>query len=77
VAKSNYDHALIALLGVFLQQKKKTAFLGLDGLSSTKTLLTAAYARFPIRKRYQLVDSLLGLVANNINSKEVHIDHLL
>jgi hypothetical protein len=65
------------LLAVFLQQKHKTTFLGLTALNSTKPLLAAAYSRFPIRKRFQMIDSLLGLIANNMDRKEVRVPHLL
>lgn len=65
------------MLAVFLQQKHKTTFLGLSALNDTKPLLTAAYSRYPIRKRFQLIDGLLGLIANNMSRKEVQVVHLL
>lgn len=40
-------------------------------------LLNAAYSRFPIRKRFQLVDGLLGLIAHNINRQQVSVQHLM
>ncbi len=75
--KSNFDHATIALLLVFKGQAKKTTFVTVEVLDSTKDLLVNAYNRFPIRKRFQLVDSILSLISNNINKEEVSIDFLL
>ena len=76
LSKSNYDHALIALLMVFLQQRKRTQFLTRDLLESSKYLLTSGYSRYPIRKRFQLVDSLLNLISNNLNFSSITIEAL-
>jgi hypothetical protein len=77
LAKTNYDHALIALIGVFPHQQSCTSFLGKEQIDSTLPLLSAAYSRFPIRKRFQLVDGLLGLIAHNINRQQVPVPHLM
>jgi hypothetical protein len=58
---------------VFRHQQHSTSFLGKEELESTLPLFSAAYSRFPIRKRFQLVDGLLGLISRNINRQQVSV----
>lgn len=65
----NFDHALVALLLVFQGQNRKTEFLTKALLERSSKLCHNAYARYPIRKRCQMIDSLLSLVRNHRNPK--------
>lgn len=40
-------------------------------------LLRKGYVRYPIRKRYQLVDSLLVMLQRHINRDQVTVESLL
>lgn len=73
----NYDHALIALILIFPGIKRKTEFLSLDLLERMSKLCNNAYGRYPIRKRYQMVDSMLDLIANQRNLEQVGLEPTL
>jgi ADP-heptose:LPS heptosyltransferase len=67
----NYDHAIVALMLVFQHANRSTTFVGKDQLERASVLLKKAYSRYPIRKRYQLVDSLLSMLNKHLNIDEV------
>jgi hypothetical protein len=39
--------------------------------------LQQGYGRYPIRKRYQMLDSMLALLTNHIDTKEIELSSML
>lgn len=72
----SYDHALVALFMVFKRQTRKSTFLGKELLERVKKLCGSAYVRYPIRKRFQMVDSILMIIENHRNH-EIDLSTLL
>jgi hypothetical protein len=62
MTRLGFDHGLIAVVQIFTKLKKKTTFIEANHLEIITKLLQNAYSRYPIRKRYQLVDGLLALL---------------
>lgn len=67
MALPNNDHALIALLMVFKDVKRRISWVGLSEVTEFRNLLMRAYTRYPIRKRYQMIDSILILLGEQLN----------
>jgi hypothetical protein len=69
----NYDHAFIALLRVFWFQEIRTKFVDKSWLDRIKAIMGKAYSRFPIRKRHQMMDSILCLLSNNLDGESISL----
>ena len=67
MALLNNDHALIALLMVFKDIKRRISWVALSEVVELRNLIMRSYTRYPIRKRYQMIDSILILIGEQVN----------
>jgi hypothetical protein len=52
---------------VFKDIKRRISWVGLSELIELCNLIMRSYTRYPIRKRYQMVDSILILIGEQVN----------
>ena len=52
---------------VFKEVKRRINWVGLNEVKELSNLIIHAYTRYPIRKRYQIIDSILILLGEQLN----------